>query len=189
MIFSAFRSASCVCLRIPFEKVLPLHIDVALLGHVVDESPVTKRDRRLRVGHGIIFQCARQTLHDCPAPFGGGASSDEGFRNLRTVKKFLRPPSTSRGPTHIQNKMTAHSRRPFVVVAISITWRMVAFIYPSSGSLFASVALNCPRFHVRTRVSKSCIGKKIWSSVKISTPTGLITRHETFFTGGQPARN
>ena len=95
VIFPAFRSASCVCLRIPFEKVIPPHPDVALLGHVVDESPVMERDRRLRVGHGIIFQGARQTMRHCPAPFGGGASSDEQFRNLRTIREFLQLRSTT----------------------------------------------------------------------------------------------
>ena len=85
VIFPTFRSASCVCLRIPFEKVLPPHLDVAQLGHVVDENPVMERDRRLRVGHGIIFQSASQTLRHCSAPFGGGASSDERIRNLSST--------------------------------------------------------------------------------------------------------
>ena len=40
------------------------------------------------------------------------------------------------GLTQIQNKMTAHLNRSFDAVLISVTWKVMAFIYPSSGNVF-----------------------------------------------------
>ena len=97
-----------------------------------------------------------------PAPFGGGAECDERLRNPENIQEYPRPRST--GPR--TETVPKQNDRPQEAVIQKynniITWKTVAFIDPTSGSLFCLSGSQLPPFSMSTeQISHSNISKTI----------------------------